>query len=123
MNTPGLLNIGMHTPTKTDEFSEKFRTTFDPPHHFRKIMLRIFYKAIQPQKPYIHLLECPIPPLLVTKNTDLLSLPSHDDYHECWVNKYRSFVDPAFVIIIMGTEGEQPRSGGYPERYLLTQHS
>ena len=28
--------------------------------------------------------------LLVTKNTGLLSLPSHDDYHECWVNKYRS---------------------------------
>ena len=45
----------------------------------------------------IHLLECPIPPLSssssvlsVTKNTDLLSLPSDDDYHECWVNKYRS---------------------------------
>merc|ERR1712212_1056841 len=28
--------------------------------------------------------------LSVTKNTVLLSLPSHDDYHECWVNKYRS---------------------------------
>ena len=43
------------------------------------------------------------------KNTVLLSLPSHDDYHECWVNKYRSFVDPAFVIIIMGREREQNR--------------
>merc|ERR1712077_179102 len=43
------------------------------------------------------------------KNTGLLSLPSHDDYHECWVNKYRSFVDPAFVIIIMGREREQNR--------------
>ena len=49
---------------------------------------------------------------LVTKNTGLLSLGSHDDYHECWVNKYHS----SFVIIIMGTEGEQTRSGGYPER-------
>ena len=29
------------TPTKTDEFSEKFRRGFDPPHHFWKIMLRI----------------------------------------------------------------------------------
>merc|ERR1712020_786090 len=43
------------------------------------------------------------------KNTGLLSLGSHDDYHECWVNKYRSFVDPAFVIIIMGREREQNR--------------
>ena len=36
----GLL-LGMYTPTKTDEFSEKFRRGFDPPHHFWKIMLRI----------------------------------------------------------------------------------
>ena len=29
---------------------------------------------------------------------------------KCWVNKYRSFVDPAFVIIIIGKKGE--RAGG-----------
>ena len=46
-------NLGKPPPTKTDEFSEKFRTAFDPPPHFRKIILRIFYKAIQPQKPYM----------------------------------------------------------------------
>ena len=33
--------FGKPPPTKTDEFSEKFRTAFYPPHHFRKIMLRI----------------------------------------------------------------------------------
>ena len=63
---------------------------------------------------FIQLLECPIPlssssSPRVTKNTVLLLLPSHDDYHECWVNKYRSFVDPAFVIIIIGREREQNR--------------
>ena len=42
--------LGTLTPSKTDEFSEKFQTAFDPPPapHFRKIMLRIFYKAVQP---------------------------------------------------------------------------
>ena len=58
-----------------------------------------------PYSSSVLLLLCP----RVTKNTVLLSLPSHDDYHECWVNKYRSFVDPAFVIIIMGREREQNR--------------
>ena len=42
-------SLGKLPPTKTDEFSEKFQTAFDPPPpHFRKIMLRIFYKAVQP---------------------------------------------------------------------------
>ena len=45
-------NLGKPTPSKTDEFSEKFRTAFGPL-HFQKIILRIFYKAIQPQKPYM----------------------------------------------------------------------
>ena len=49
------------------------------------------------------LLLCP----RVTKNTILLSLGSDDDYHECWVNKWGVFVDPALVIIVIGTEGEQ----------------
>ena len=29
--------------TKSDEFSEKFQTAFNPPPHFWKIMLQIFY--------------------------------------------------------------------------------
>ena len=76
----------------------------------------IILKQIKSEKMFftINLLECPFPlssVLLVTKNTVLLSLGSHDDYHECWVNKYRSFVDPAFVIIIIGKKGER-RGGG-----------
>ena len=48
-------NLGKPVYTKMDEFLENFRTAFDPspPPHFRKIILRIFYKAIQPQKPYM----------------------------------------------------------------------
>ena len=34
--------LGTPTPSKTDEFSEKFQTAFDPPPHFRKVMLQIF---------------------------------------------------------------------------------
>ena len=30
--------------TKTDEFSEKFQTAFDPPSHFWKIILHFFLK-------------------------------------------------------------------------------
>ena len=37
--------------------------------------------------------------LSVTKNTDLLSLPSDDDYHECWVNKYRSGYPPFLPML------------------------
>ena len=33
---------GMVYTTKTDEFLEMFQTAFDPPPHFRKIMLRFF---------------------------------------------------------------------------------
>ena len=33
--------FGKPPPTKTDEFSEKFQTAFDPPSHFRKIILQI----------------------------------------------------------------------------------
>ena len=34
--------LGKPTPSKTDEFSEKFQTAFDPPPapHFRKVTLR-----------------------------------------------------------------------------------
>ena len=32
--------LGKDAISKTDEFSEKFQTAFDPPPHFRKIMLR-----------------------------------------------------------------------------------
>ena len=45
---PGILlatlieqRLGTLTPSKTDEFSEKFQTAFDPP-HFRRVMLQIF---------------------------------------------------------------------------------
>ena len=33
--------LGTGGVSKTDEFSEKFQTTFDPPPHFRKIMLQL----------------------------------------------------------------------------------
>ena len=37
-----MLVYGIDGDTKTEEFSEKFETAFDPPPpHFRKIMLRI----------------------------------------------------------------------------------
>ena len=36
-----VLVLGKGGPTKTDEFSEKFQTAFDPP-HLRKIILRFF---------------------------------------------------------------------------------
>jgi len=35
-----VLWLGKDGVSKTDEFSEKFQTAFDPPPHFRKIMLR-----------------------------------------------------------------------------------
>ena len=34
--------LGKPTPSKTDEFSEKFQTAFDPPPYFRKVMLQFF---------------------------------------------------------------------------------
>ena len=34
-------NLGTGGHTKTDETLEKFQTAFDPPPHFRKIILRI----------------------------------------------------------------------------------
>ena len=34
----------MPDTSKTDEFSEKFQTAFDPPPHFRKIILQFFSK-------------------------------------------------------------------------------
>ena len=41
-----MLNLGMYHASKTDEFSEKFQMAFDPPPHFRKIILRIFHDRI-----------------------------------------------------------------------------
>ena len=39
----GVCGLGMPTSSKTDEFSEKFQTAFDPPPpHFRKVILQIF---------------------------------------------------------------------------------
>ena len=37
-------NLGTPSPSKIDEFSEKFQTAFDPPPppHFRKVILQIF---------------------------------------------------------------------------------
>ena len=34
--------LGKGGATKSDEFSEKIQTAFDPPPHFRKIMLNFF---------------------------------------------------------------------------------
>ena len=35
-------HLGKDGCTKSDVFSEKFQTAFDPPPHFRKIMLQMF---------------------------------------------------------------------------------
>ena len=50
-----IFQLGKFTPTKTDEFSEKFKTAVDPPspHHFRKIMLRIFSEIHDRSTPLI----------------------------------------------------------------------
>ena len=43
INYQGDTHLGTADVYKTDEFSEKFQTAFDPPPpHFRKIMLQIF---------------------------------------------------------------------------------
>ena len=41
--------LGKPSTSKTDEFSEKFQTAFDPPlpPHYRKIILRFFLKKCQ----------------------------------------------------------------------------
>ena len=36
------LRLGMPTSSKTDEFSEKFQTSFDPPPSFSEIILQFF---------------------------------------------------------------------------------
>ena len=42
--------------TKTDEFSEKFQTAFDPPPHFRKVTLR-FSRQNCDKSAYVHMEE------------------------------------------------------------------
>ena len=37
--------LGKDPATKSDEFLEKLQTAFDPPPHFWKIMLQIFYNG------------------------------------------------------------------------------
>ena len=37
--------LGKDPATKSDEFLEKFQTAFDPPPHFWKIVLQIFYNG------------------------------------------------------------------------------
>ena len=37
-------HIGKGPATKSDEFSEKLQTTFDPPTQFRKFILQFFYE-------------------------------------------------------------------------------
>ena len=37
--------LGKDAATKSDEFLEKLQTAFDPPPHFWKIMLQIFYNG------------------------------------------------------------------------------
>ena len=38
-------HLGKDGCTKSDVFSEKIQTAFDPPPHFRKIMLQMFYNG------------------------------------------------------------------------------
>ena len=38
-------DLGKGPATKLDEFSGKFQTAFDPPPHFWKIVLQIFYNG------------------------------------------------------------------------------
>ena len=47
------LQLGTDGHTKTNEFSEKFQTAFDPPPHFRKIILRILRQNCD-KSAYIH---------------------------------------------------------------------
>ena len=44
MGDVNIVALGTHSPSKTDEFSEKFQTAFDPPPppHFRKVVLQFF---------------------------------------------------------------------------------
>ena len=42
MHQGSKLKLGKDDISKTDEFLEKFQTAFDPPPHFRKIMLQFF---------------------------------------------------------------------------------
>ena len=42
--------LGKRCTSKTDEFVEKFQTTFDPPPHFRKIILQFFFLQLDAQK-------------------------------------------------------------------------
>ena len=42
---PYFHTLGKGGATKTDKSSEKFQMAFDPPPHFRKIMLQIFYNG------------------------------------------------------------------------------
>ena len=43
LKTLTVTHLGKLSPSKTDEFSEKFQTAFGPPPpHFRKVMLHIF---------------------------------------------------------------------------------
>ena len=42
--------LGTGQPTKTDEFSEKFQTAFDPPPSFLENYVAIFFRK-RPKKP------------------------------------------------------------------------
>ena len=46
--------LGMPHISKTDEFSEKFQTAFDPPPHFRKVTLR-FSRQKCNKSAYVHM--------------------------------------------------------------------
>ena len=46
-------SLGTPGPNKTDETSEKFQTAFDPPPHFRKIILR-FSRQNCDKSAYVH---------------------------------------------------------------------
>ena len=44
--------LGTFDATKTDEISEKIQTAFDPPPHFRKIMLQFFSENVRKKTLY-----------------------------------------------------------------------
>ena len=48
--------LGTGHVTKSDEFSEKFQTAFDPPPHFRKVTLR-FSRQNCDKSAYVHMEE------------------------------------------------------------------
>ena len=57
VHSKSMSNLGEQHVSKSDEFSEKFRTAFaPPPHHFRKVILR-FLRQNCDKSVYVHMEE------------------------------------------------------------------